>query len=1599
MQSGRRGISGEKLMARPVIEACLNTGDRPTKRAGSLFSARLCVGLLILSLTTIMLTVTAPPAEAAPCTGNAIVCENQKPGTPRSEWDIEGVGDESIQGFATQISVNAGSRIQFKVDTDARAYEIKIYRLGYYGGAGAREVDKISPQVSLPQRQPACAADPATEIYDCGTWAVSASWNVPEDAVSGVYIARLIRSDTKGDSHIPFIVRKDGNTSDVLFQTSDTTWQAYNTYGGSNFYQGKDNGRAYKLSYNRPFSTRGVVNGRDFLFANEYPMIRFLESNGYDVSYVSGLDTHLDPALITKHKVFLSVGHDEYWSEAQRDHVEAARDAGTNLAFFSGNEVYWKTRWEPSQDGSKTPNRTLICYKDTWANAPIDPVEATPTWRDPRFGDLGHGPENELTGTLYQSNSVDLAITVSAAEGKLRLWRNTALANLPSGGSAKLAPHTVGYESNEDRDNGYRPAGLIRLSTTVGPTPELLQDFGNVVTPGTTTHHLTMYRASSGALVFSAGTIQWSWALDTNHDGTVEPVDQRLRQATVNILADMGALAGTIAPDLTRSTPSTDKTAPTSTITQPSDNSSIAAGTMITVKGKASDSGGRVGGVEVSVDGGATWHPAEGREDYSYTGILNGRGAGAVQVRAIDDSGNIQGTPTKITVRSDCPCTLFGALTPTTPSTDDGSAVTLGTRFTTSSDGFITGVRFYKGVNNTGTHIGTLYDSTGAELASATFKNESQTGWQSVLFSSAVPVVAGREYTAAYYAPNGGYAADARFFSYGKHTSGVMTAPGGGNERNGVFADRQQFPRESYLQTNYYVDAIYSPTDTTPLAVTDISPLGGETSVPFDTEVAITFSRDVAADSVAVTLQDDGGRQVAGAVSQDTARRTLFRPTQSLAPATRYTVTVTAKTTAGDPLPAPYQWSFTTAQAPPPAGTCPCTLYDETTRPGRPPENDRERVELGVAFRATVAGEISGVRFYKDAASSGPHSIALWTASGTRLATATVSNESTAGWQSASFANPVKIDKNVSYIASYTSPDGSYSAEPSGLAAPLNRDPLRTDERAGRYRYGDGAPLMLSDASYFVDPVFNTSPDAKPTVASVSPGDKARSVPTSTQVRVVFDSLIQPGSAVITLRDADGDAVPGTMASETATSAVTFTPSAPLTAGSQYSITVSGARSLSGVPMAAPSTTSFTTAGATACPCSLLDTTSVPLIADTGDDAAVSLGLRFRSAVDGFVTGLRYYRSAANTGTHTGSLWSADGARLASARFTDGDPGWQTVELDSAVEIKAGTEYVVSYFAPNGHYAAAGGYFDQPVVNPPLEAVGSGGVFSYGSDRFPAESWRNSNYYVDVVFRTDDTSPPSVRMVSPADGSDTAKITSTLKAEFQRAIDPATLVFTVVTAVGAAAVSGQTVYDAASRTATFQPATPLEYGTDYKATVTASSAAGVAMPKPYGWQFTTTGAPPTGQQVSLFPDSGTPQTAAWDDAESVEVGVAFRSSKAGVITAIKFWAGTGNTGSKVTLWAANGTVIGTGTAGSTTGTGWRVVELETPVAIDANTTYVASYLAPAGRYAVTGGQFSTSYTSGPLTVAQNGSRYRYPSGFPGSTSSANYWVDIVLVIP
>ena len=215
---------------------------------------------------------------------NPIQVENAQPGTPQATWDIPGggAGDPSIQGFATDISVNRGETVHFKIDTNAATFHIDIYRLGYYNGDGARLQATINGVVGQVQQAP--LHDDATGLNDCGNWTESAQWNVPADAVSGIYIARLERDDTHGVNHIVFIVRDDASHSDLQFQTSDGTWQAYNGYGGNSLYTGAGlpNNHAAKVSYNRPFTTRGGGGGssssEDWLFNAEYPMVRWLTS-------------------------------------------------------------------------------------------------------------------------------------------------------------------------------------------------------------------------------------------------------------------------------------------------------------------------------------------------------------------------------------------------------------------------------------------------------------------------------------------------------------------------------------------------------------------------------------------------------------------------------------------------------------------------------------------------------------------------------------------------------------------------------------------------------------------------------------------------------------------------------------------------------------------------------------------------------------------------------------------------------------------------------------------------------------------------------------------------------------------------------------------------------------------------------------------------------------------------------------------------------------------------------------------------------------------------------------------------------------------------
>ena len=790
------------------------------RRGSTLILAAFAALVLVLVLAR-----PGPAASTDPCNPvvSVIACENSKPGTPQSQWDINGAGSSNIQGFATDMSVNVGGTISFKIKTPARSYRLDIYRMGYYQGNGARLITSILPSATLPQTQPACIKQSSTGLMDCGNWAVSASWTVPSTAVSGIYFAKLVRTDgTSGSSHIIFVVRNDASHSDLLYQTSDTTWQAYNDWGGNSLYDGTaPDGRAWKVSYNRPFNTRGD-SAEDFVFNAEYPAVRWLEANGYDVSYFSEVDSDRSGALIKNHKVFLSVGHDEYWSGNQRANVEAARSAGVNLAFFSGNEIFWKTRWESSIAGPSTTYRTLVCYKETQDEEildPLDPPTWTGTWRDPGFGQPTDGgrPENGLSGTIFMVNGPrNDSIKVPASFSKLRFWRNTSVANLSPGATKVMPAGTLGYEWDEDLDNGSRPAGEIDMSSaTYNVSPDLLLDEGTSFGNGSATHSLTLYRAPSGALVFGAGTIQWSWGLDANHDNAGTPVDHDMQQATVNLFADMGVQPATLQTGLVATSKSTDTTPPTASITAPANGSSTSVGNAVTVSGAATDTGGGVvAGVEVSTDNGATWHRATGTSSWRYTWTPNNAGTATLLARATDDSANIGAPSSGVSVTvggRTCPCTIWPAsAVPQNPNESDSSSVELGLKFRADTAGSITGIRFYKSSQNTGTHVAHLWTSSGQLLASATFSGETSSGWQQVNFASPVSVSANTTYIASYSAPNGHYADDYSAFT----GAGVDNAPlhalkSGVDGPNGVYGDAGTFPSSTSVDDNYWVDVVF----------------------------------------------------------------------------------------------------------------------------------------------------------------------------------------------------------------------------------------------------------------------------------------------------------------------------------------------------------------------------------------------------------------------------------------------------------------------------------------------------------------------------------------------------------------------------------------------------------------------------------------------------------------------------------------------------------------------------------------------------------------------------------------------------------------------
>ncbi|MGW5430279.1 DUF4082 domain-containing protein [Streptomyces sp. NPDC004059] len=1068
----------------------------------------------------------AVTAQAAsdPCgTGsNPIVCENSKPGSPMSDWFAPNAyGD--IKGFTTKESVQAGDTVQFKVQSPI-SYHIEIYRLGWYGGDGAREMSTatqaaVTYPANYATRPASCTTKSSTGLVDCGNWPVTATWTVPSTAVSGLYIANLTQTDGDGLMPYPFVVRNDSSTSDMVVQTSDQTWQAYNDYGGQDLYGGAGpapDGRAYEVSYNRPLD----IGGDNGIYGSEYMMLSWLERNGYDVSYLSGVDVSsaAGATLLKKHKVYLSSGHDEYWTQSQYSNVLAARKAGVREGFFSGNEVFWKTRLAPSIDGTNTADRTLVCYKMTKMaqnNGVADPSGVwTGTWMDPTSTQYGqtYQPPNILTGSMFQVNGYrGDAITVPGSYGKNRIWRNTSIANLTAGQTATFPTGTLGYEWDSDLDNSTRPAGAIDVSSTTVDINDgkLRMDWGNIYGNGTATHNLVEFRdQDSGALVFGSGTVQWSWGLTnvptSDPADTVVTEDSRMQQATVNILADMGIQPATRQSNLVAASASTDTTGPAVTVTSPASGVTVPALKPVTIKGTATDSGGGVvARVEVSTDGGTTWKAASGLASWSYSWTPTTPGSASIKVRAVDDSVNIGAVTTvPLTVGPQtCPCTIWpAAAVPGTVNGGDGGSVELGVKFRTTVTGSVTGVRFYKSPVNTGTHIGSLWTASGTRLATGTFTGETASGWQQLNFASPVPVKANTTYVASYFAPNGGYSYDGGYFNDGDAGLAPLTGLKSGTDGgNGVYhyGSTSAFPSSQSSGSNYWVDVVLdtSTASTTPPTVSSTSPTSGATGVSITAPVSATFSSAVDADTLTFTLKGPDGSTVPGATTLPASNKATFTPSTELALNTTYTASVQASDLWGNAMADPVTWSFTTSSTPP-AVTCPCTLWNPGTVPATTDmTGDPNSVELGTRFTSSADGWVTGVTFYKGTGNTGTHTGSLWSDGGTLLASGTFTNETASGWQTLTFATPVAITAGTAYVVSYHAPNGNYAVDGGYFTAahqsyPLTATADTTAHHNGLYKYGTDSAFpngSYGSANYWVGPVFTAdNPSASLSTATAS---------------------------------------------------------------------------------------------------------------------------------------------------------------------------------------------------------------------------------------------------------------------------------------------------------------------------------------------------------------------------------------------------------------------------------------------------------------------------------------------------------------------------------
>ena len=412
--------------------------------------------------------------------------------------------------------------------------------------------------------------------------------------------------------------------------------------------------------------------------------------------------------------------------------------------------------------------------------------------------------------------------------------------------------------------------------------------------------------------------------------------------------------------------------------------------------------------------------------------------------------------------------------TPGTITVNDSGAVELGLKFQAATGGKVIGVRFYKGPQNTGSHVGNLWSSAGALLASVTFTGETASGWQQGNFSSPVTLATGATYIVSYHTSTGFYSADGNYFANAV-TNGPLTAPSSATSGgNGVYAygSTSVFPTNSYNAGNYWVDVAFAAAgalgNQPPTANNDSGITASQnTALAIPASLLLANDTDPNGFSLSITGVSSPSN---GTVTYDSnAQVVTFVPAANYMGPAGFTYAITNGN--GGTASATVSLTVTVSVS---------SLFSASSTPATVTVNDPSAVELGVKFQVSTAGQIVGVRFYKGPQNTGAHVGNLWTVGGGLLATANFTNETASGWQQVFFATPVTVAPGTTYVASYHTLTGFYSADGNYYANALTNGPLTAPSSAtsggnGVYAYGSASAFPVNtynSANYWVDVLF-----------------------------------------------------------------------------------------------------------------------------------------------------------------------------------------------------------------------------------------------------------------------------------------------------------------------------------------------------------------------------------------------------------------------------------------------------------------------------------------------------------------------------------------------